>query len=326
MADWQHTAQNAALQDLDIDLYRPDGSLYLSTTLLLGLTEGPNQYSSLFTNQPNERINVVAPVAGAWRAVIKGNVSVSETVHGLWSTVYPDGTALSPAPAPYSVTVTAPAPAVAGQPVTLTAIVRDAAGASVPNAPVSWGSTGVGTIATHEPFTDERGMALATARSAVPGAQTATARAGSASGAASVDWLGVSLPPPPSYPPPPANTPGKASGGGNFMHPNKRHFAFSAEYAASASSPGGALAYDDKIGTRVTGDGVDSFVVSGGNRATIKGPASVNGLAGYRYALTVVDNGEPGRNDTISLKVARTGYSYETGGTLSGGNLQVEAY
>ena len=78
MVDWQHAAQNAAAQDLDLDLYRPDGSLYLSTVLHLGLSEGPNQYSSTYTNQPNERVNVNHPQAGTWRAVVKGTVSASE--------------------------------------------------------------------------------------------------------------------------------------------------------------------------------------------------------------------------------------------------------
>src|SRR6185503_199451 len=141
MIDWQHAAQNAALQDLDIDLYRPDGTLYLSTMLYLGLTEGPNQYSSLFTNQPNERVNVVAPEAGTWRAVVKGNASVSETAFGLWSVVYPDGTTLPAGQPAASVLVTGPlTPGVAGQTAQVTATVSDAAGNPVANAPVSWSS------------------------------------------------------------------------------------------------------------------------------------------------------------------------------------------
>jgi serine protease AprX len=327
MIDWQHAAQNASLQDLDIDLYRPDGSLYLSTFLMLGLSEGPNQYSSAFTNQPNERLNVVAPQPGMWRAVIKGSVSASENPFGMWSAVYPDGTAIGTGQTATMLTVTGPAtPVAAGQIATLTATLRDAAGAPVPNATVSWSSSGVGAIVTSEPLTDERGMALATARSNVPGTQTATASSGAAVGSTTVTWLGLSLPP---VPPPPASTPGRASGGGWFNSPGKRHFAFYAEYVSAAAAPGGQLMYDDKVGTKVEATSVEQLTITNGNRAVVKGAATVNGNGGYRYELTVVDNGEPGTGDGFNIVVTKPLdplYRYESAGSVAGGNIQVQAY
>jgi len=182
----------------------------------------------------------------------------------------------------------------------------------------------VGAIVTSEPFSDERGMALATARSDVPGTQTATASSGAATGSAAVTWLGVSLPPltPPS-------TPGKASGGGHFHDPNKRHFGFYAEYTSSASAPGGDLSYDDKAGMKVKATSVEQLSITNGNRAVVKGAATVNGSAGYRYELTVVDNGEPGSGDGFNIVVTMPAdplYRYESAGTLTGGNIKVQPY
>jgi hypothetical protein len=325
MIDWQHAAQNAGIQDLDIDLYRPDGSLYLSTVLYLGLSEGPNQYSSAFTNQPNERINVNFPVAGTWRAVIKGTVSASETPYGMWSAVYPDGTVLAPAPAAANVAVSAPAaPGIAGQTVTLTATVTDAAGFPVSNATVNWASSGIGEVLTAETLTDERGMALATATAGSLGTQTVTATSGTASGSANVLWIGL---PVVTFPPPPSSTPGEASGGGHISNPTKKHFAFFAEYKAQSSGPGGDLSFDDKNGMKVKATAMASLMISGG-AATVTGDASVNGVSGYRFTLDVVDNGEPGGNDTFRLRLtqpANPAYSYDTSGTLSGGNIQVQS-
>jgi serine protease AprX len=324
MIDWG--APNASLQDLDIDLYRPDGTLHFSTAAGLSLLfpqAAPNNYNSTVTGQPNERITVAAPAAGTWRAVIKGAVSAGETVFGLWSVVYPDGTVLPPPQTATLLTVAAPAlPGVAGELAALTATLRDAAGQPVANAPVSWGSSGVGAIVTSEPFTDERGMALATARSDVPGTQVATAFSGAATGSASLTWLAVTLPPLSQ------SSAGKASGGGFVNDPNKRHFAFYAEYTSAASAPGGEVAFDDKSGTRVASAGVESIVING-NRATVKGPATVNGNTGYRFELTAIDNGEPGSADSVNLLVTQPLnplFRYESGGVLAGGNVKVQTY
>jgi hypothetical protein len=330
MIDWQHAAQNASLQDLDIDLYRPDGTLHFSTMVGLNLffpAPEPNNYNSTLTNQPNERVTVSSPAPGTWRAVVKGTVAASETPYGLWSVVYPDGTVLGPGQTATMITVAGPVlPVAAGQTATLTATLRDAAGDPVPNAAVSWGSSGVGAIVTSEPLTDERGIALATARSDVPGTQTATASSGGAVGSTTVTWLGLSLPP---IPPPPASTPGKASGGGFIHNPNKRHFAFYAEYTGQASAPGGDLRFDDKAGTRVQATGIETLTIVNGNRATVNGPATLNDASGYRFELTVVDNGEPGSSDGFNIVVTQPLnplFRYESNGTLGGGNVTVQAY
>ncbi|MGH8481976.1 MAG: S8 family serine peptidase [Nevskiaceae bacterium] len=322
MIDW-----GSAAQDLDLDLYRPDGSLYLSTVLYLGLSEGPNQYSSAFTNQPNERINVNSPQAGTWRAVVKGTSGASDTVFGAWSGVYPDGTALAPPQSAAAVAVAAPAtPGVAGNKVNLTATVTDASGFPVSNATVNWTSAGVGAVVTAETLTDERGTALATVNADSVGTQTVTATVGAASGSATVLWVGL---PQVTLPPPPASTPGRMSGGGHISNPSKKHFAFFAEYTAQSSAPGGELSFDDKNGMKVQATALASLTVSG-NAATLKGEASVNGVGGYTFTLDVVDNGEPGANDTFRLRLTQPAnplYGYDTTATaLSGGNVKVQAY
>jgi serine protease AprX len=334
MADW-----STAAQDLDIELYQPNGTLAYSTAVCLGVfdffrafclagAEGPNQYNSTVTNKPNERINVNFPQAGTWRAVVKGTVSASETVFGAWSVVYPDGTVLGPGQSAASVTVTAPAaPGIAGQTVNVTATVTDASGFPISNATVVWTSAGVGSVVTAETLTDERGTALATLSADSLGTQTVTATSGSASGSATVQWIG--LPTVPVVPPPPANTPGRASGGGHISNPSKKTFGFFAEYTAQSSAPGGEMTFDDKAGTKVKATGLGSFVITSGNKATVNGDASVNGAGGYKFTLEVVDNGEPGSSDTFKLTLtnpANPAWSYETTGTLSGGNIQVQTY
>jgi serine protease AprX len=321
MIDWSQAAQ-----DLDLDLYRPDGSLYLSTVLMLGTTEGPNQYSSAFSNQPNERINVNYPQAGTWRAVVKGTIAGSETAYGMWSVVYPDGTVLAPAQAPASVSVGVPAaPGIAGQLVSVTATVTDASGAPVSDALVNWSSAGIGAIVTAETRTDARGTALATLSADSLGTQLVTAAAGPASGSASLSWIGL---PQVTLPQPPASTPGRMSGGGHISTPGKQHFAFFAEYTAQSSALGGELAFDDKNGMKVQATALSHMSVSG-NAATLKGDAQVNGVAGYKFTLDIVDNGEPGANDTFRLRLTQPTnpfYGVDTAGSLSGGNLKVEAY
>jgi hypothetical protein len=241
--------------------------------------------------------------------------------------VYPDGTALPPAPAAASVVVGVPAtPGIAGNTVAVTATVTDAAGNPVPNATVTWTSAGIGSIVTAETLTDERGMALGTAKANSLGTQTVTASAGAASGSASVMWIGL---PPVTVPPPPSSTPGKISGGGHISNPSKKHFAFFAEYTTQSAKTGGDMSFDDKNGMKVKATALASLTISGGT-ATLKGDASVNGTAGYKFTLDVVDNGEPGASDTYRLRLTQPAnpmYSYDTAtSTLSGGNIQVQAY
>ena len=82
----------------------------------------------------------------------------------------------------------------------------------------------------------------------------------------------------------------------------------------------GHLSYNDHAGTKVKGTGVTAYTVTGTTSRQIKGTAEVNGQGGFTYVADVADNGEPGRNDSFSLKLSN---GYTASGTLDGGNIQL---
>ncbi|MDP3711899.1 MAG: S8 family serine peptidase [Mycobacteriales bacterium] len=332
MADWGPEAVVPANQDLDIDLFRPDGTLFRGTFLVCDPAQQPNGYSSFCSSAPNERLTVTDPVPGTWRVVVKGGLATaSETVRGLWSAAYPDGTPVPARPGATSVSTVPATPAgVAGQGVLVTATVRDAAGLPVANAPVTWSSTGIGAVTHAEPVTDSFGRAVATAGAGSLGAQTVTATTGALSGSGAITWLGLPVLPAPtepcvlSCPPPPAaDTAGEVSGGGWWQQGTKRHLTVGASNETGSSAPSGELRYDDKAGTVLRATLVERFRVDGGT-ATLSGSGTVNGTDGYRWTLTVTDGGQ---DDSASLVITQAGSSYrhEAGGTLGGGNLTVTA-
>ena len=314
MADWGPEKVLVANQDVDIELVRPDGTPYLGTFLRCDPAGQPNGYSSFCSSSPNERIVAALPVPGRWKVRVSGLLNASETVHGMWSAAYPDGTPVPTPVAPVAVTVAAPAVAVVGRPAELTATVTDATDTPVPNAKVTWSTAG--TISHAETYADSRGRVVATLDSLAPGRQTVTATVGAITGTAVVDWQGAT---PPSLVE--ADTPGSASGGGLWLDGSVlKLVALSAEYREGATSPGGRLSYHDSAGRRATAESVDRFVIDGGT-ATFSGAATFDGEAGYRYEATVTD----GSSDTVRLVVTRLLFRWETAGTIRWGHLRVRA-
>lgn len=132
----------------------------------------------------------------------------------------------------------------------------------------------------------------------------------------------------------PNNTPGRASGGGHLDGSSaemtilrgttaggKATFGFDAEYVTGQVTPTGHLTFKDRTtGKDVESTSIDSFDAAG-NRATFTGRATVDGIPGVAFFVEVVDNGEPGRQDSFRLVVAD---GYGAMGTLTGGNIQVE--
>ena len=52
--------------------------------------------------------------------------------------------------------------------------------------------------------------------------------------------------------------------------------------------------------------------------------AKVNGHRGFTYQVDVSDNGEPGTNDTFSIRLSNGGVEiYSASGKLEGGNIQL---
>jgi hypothetical protein len=328
MADWGPEKVLPANTDVDIDLVRPDGTTFDTTFLRCDPNLQPNGYSSWCSSAPNERLTVVNPVPGTWTVnVHAGAITLNETVRGLWSVGYPRGTVL-PAASPASITLDGATPvSLAGQPVSLTATVRDAAGLPLPDVAVTWSTTGVGSVGHVTSVTDSFGRVRVQALSTAPGTQTVTATAGALAQQAVLTWVGVSVPALPCLllcPAPVQDSNGKASAGG-WWGSTKHRVAATAEHTAGSSTSSGELSFDNRAGTVVTGTGVEHLVISG-NKATVTGTADVNGSSGYRFTLTITDNGEPGSSDTVQLTVTKPGtsWTFSDGGTLGGGNAQVQ--
>lgn len=83
----------------------------------------------------------------------------------------------------------------------------------------------------------------------------------------------------------------------------------------------GQVTYKDKSSSGFTFTSTRiASVVKNGNQATIQGDGTVDDVP-TTFTVTVVDNGEPGKNDSFSISLG-TGYS--ASGTLGGGNVQVK--
>ncbi|MDQ1687547.1 MAG: serine protease AprX [Frankiaceae bacterium] len=323
MADW-----GTYPQIVDMDVTSPSGAV-TSTFLRCDPTQQPNGYSAFCSSQPNQRLSFPTPEAGTWTVRAYGTATASDTVHGLWSAAYPPGTAVSTG-TPASIVLSAKTPAsVTGQLDELKATVLDAAGNPVPDMPLTWSASGVGSVRSTELWSRSTGGATAQAASDLPGNQVVTVRAGAASASVAITWAGVVLPSvtPVGPTPPPPSTPGKGSGGGWWLEGGAKHkLTVSGAYTSGAQAPSGQYRFDDGNGNTVAADGVDRFNASG-SAATLVGACTYNGASGYRCTLTVTDNGEPGKDhDTARLTVTKPTdpmWKLDTGGTVGGGNYQV---
>lgn len=73
-------------------------------------------------------------------------------------------------------------------------------------------------------------------------------------------------------------------------------------------------------GFKVKGTGVTAYVVVDAVTRHIEGTANINGEGEFTYKLDVIDNGEPGRNDSFNLQLSN---GYSASGNLMGGNIQL---
>jgi hypothetical protein len=82
----------------------------------------------------------------------------------------------------------------------------------------------------------------------------------------------------------------------------------------------GHLTYiDHGAGMKVKGTGVTAYTITGVTSRHIEGTAEIDGVAGT-YSVDVDDRGEPGRDDTFSIRLSN---GYTASGTLRGGNIQL---
>ncbi|MEX2235263.1 MAG: ice-binding family protein [Cyclobacteriaceae bacterium] len=83
----------------------------------------------------------------------------------------------------------------------------------------------------------------------------------------------------------------------------------------------GQLSYDDHSNSvKVKSTSVTAYIVINSVTRQIEGVAKVNGNGAFTYKVIVVDNGEPGRDDSFSLEISN---GYSASGTLKGGNIQI---
>jgi len=73
-------------------------------------------------------------------------------------------------------------------------------------------------------------------------------------------------------------------------------------------------------GPQVKGTGVTAYAVVNATTRHIEGTCAINGAGGFTYRVDVSDNGEPGRNDTFSIRLSN---GYAASGLLAGGNIQL---
>ena len=98
-----------------------------------------------------------------------------------------------------------------------------------------------------------------------------------------------------------------------------------AEPAAKANASGNAsghLTYQDHVeGRTVKSTAVTTVRVVSESCVQIIGSATVNGVPGYGFDVTVCDNDEPGKDSDYFSIVMSDAYMRE--GTLGGGNVQI---
>ncbi|HKQ63206.1 MAG TPA: post-COAP-1 domain-containing protein [Candidatus Polarisedimenticolaceae bacterium] len=119
---------------------------------------------------------------------------------------------------------------------------------------------------------------------------------------------------------------GKTTGGGEIDVPGGRaNFGFVARRAALGGQPSGQLEYYNHARSlNVHSVSVLTFSVSG-NTATFTGDCTKNGLTPCSFAVTVEDNGEPGRNVDM-FTIAVSDEPVEGGSApISRGNVQIHA-
>jgi hypothetical protein len=104
---------------------------------------------------------------------------------------------------------------------------------------------------------------------------------------------------------------------------SRANFGFNAGFKAHSTTPDVHFNYiDHSMGMRVRATSITVYVQGPTSTSRhFEGEAEVNGSPGYKYSIDVDDQGEPGRMDTLSLRLEDGGY--ENAGALQGGNIQL---
>jgi hypothetical protein len=112
------------------------------------------------------------------------------------------------------------------------------------------------------------------------------------------------------------------TGGGFITTPSRAKGNFGVAGGIKNGAFWGHLEYIDhgSNGPKVHGTGVTRYVVVSATQRHIEGTATVNGQGGFTYWVDVTDNGEPGTNDSFTIRLSN---GYVAGGTLGGGNIKI---
>lgn len=100
---------------------------------------------------------------------------------------------------------------------------------------------------------------------------------------------------------------------------------FDVKYQSGSTAPSGSLTFtSSKTRRKVVSTGIASLTVTG-KTAVITGPCTLNGVSGYNFTATVVDNAIPGAgSDTFAITVTGpNGFNYMASGTIISGDYTV---
>jgi hypothetical protein len=113
------------------------------------------------------------------------------------------------------------------------------------------------------------------------------------------------------------------TGGGWILTDSNKKATFGVSGGIKNENFWGQLSYVDhssKKGLKVKSTSVTSYLVIDEVTRQIMGKAKINGKGSFNYTVVVVDNGEPGVNDSFSIELSN---GYYASGTLEGGNIQL---
>ena len=94
--------------------------------------------------------------------------------------------------------------------------------------------------------------------------------------------------------------------------------------ARNTANPTGHLVYVDHSASKIraASTSITTYTIVNATTRTITGTCTINGVGGFTFTATLVDNGEPGTSDTFSISLSS---GYNASGTVIGGNVQVHA-
>ena len=77
---------------------------------------------------------------------------------------------------------------------------------------------------------------------------------------------------------------------------------------------------DHETNLHVKAESVTNYVIVNATTRRIDGTATIDGVSGFTFTVTVSDAGEPGTADTFAISLSS---GYTATGTLQGGNIQL---